>query len=257
MPSTVPESKLIFVLDGEPAVRPSTSAGYVPMTDPARADRIRQWHEQAYAHGKSEGRAEQTFSYLGTSLVVPPEVMPITAVSHLLGEAVLAEVRDGDRVLDMGTGCGVNAILAATTAREVVAVDINPLAVEAARRNAERNGLLDRIDVRESDVFSNVDGVFDLIVFDPPFRWFAPRDRFEVAMTDENYAAMTRFFRGARRHLTPGGRLLIFFGTSGDLDYLQQLAAEESFASEVLAQRDLEKDGWRVDYYTFRMARTS
>ncbi|MGI8723374.1 MAG: methyltransferase [Geodermatophilaceae bacterium] len=112
--------------------------------------------------------------------------MPITAVSHLLGEAVLAEVRDSDRVLDMGTGSGVNAILAASTARDIVAVDINPLAVEAARGNAERNGCPDRIDFRESDVFSNVDGTFDLIVFDPPFRWFAPRDMFEVAMTDEN-----------------------------------------------------------------------
>ncbi|MDQ3714693.1 MAG: methyltransferase [Actinomycetota bacterium] len=227
------------------------------MADQARVERIRRWHEQAYAHGKAEGRAEQTFSYLGTSLLVPPEVMPITGVSQLLGEAVLAEVRDGDRVLDMGTGCGVNAILAAATAREVVAVDINPLAVEAARRNAERNGLQDRLDVRESDVFSNVDGAFDLIVFDPPFRWFPPRDLLEVAMTDENYAAMTTFFREARHYLAPGGRLLIFFGTSGDLDYLQQLATEESFTSEVLAERDLDKDGWQVAYYTFRMTQTS
>lgn len=242
------------MVGGERDVRPSTYAEYAPMADRERAERIRRWHEQAYASGRAEGRAEQTFSYLGTNLLVPPEVMPITAVSHLLGEAVLAEVRDSDRVLDMGTGSGVNAILAASTARDVVAVDINPLAVEAARGNAERNGCLDRIDFRESDVFSNVDGTFDLIVFDPPFRWFAPRDMFEVAMTDENYGAMTRFFREARQHLRPDGRLLIFFGTSGDLDYLQQLAAEESFTSEVLAQQDLEKDGWRVAYYTFRMA---
>ncbi len=227
------------------------------MADQGRAERIQVWHESAYANGRAEGRAEQTFSYLGTSLVVPPQVMPVNAVSHLLGEAVLAEVRDGDRVLDMGTGCGVNAILAATTAGDVVAVDINPVAVEAARRNAERNGVGDRIEVRESDVFSHVEGEFDLIVFDPPFRWFAPRDMFEVAMTDENYAAMTRFFREARQHLTPGGRMLIFFGTSGDLDYLHQLAAEESFTSEVLAQHNLEKDGWRVDYYTFRMTQAS
>ncbi|MDQ3054983.1 MAG: hypothetical protein M3R66_14555 [Actinomycetota bacterium] len=74
------------------------------MADLERAERIRQWHEGAYASGKAEGRSEQTFSYLGRSLVVPPGVMPITGVSHLLGKAVLAEVRAGDSVLDMGTG---------------------------------------------------------------------------------------------------------------------------------------------------------
>lgn len=119
------------------------------MADVARAERIRQWHENAYERGKSEGRYDQTFSYLGTTLVVPPDVMPITDVSHLLGVAVLAETRATDRVLDMGTGSGVNAILAARSARAVVAVDINPVAVAAARRNAERNGVSDRIEVRE------------------------------------------------------------------------------------------------------------
>jgi release factor glutamine methyltransferase len=93
--------------------------------------------------------------------------MPITRVSHLLGEAVLAEVSPGDRVLDMGTGSGVNALLAASRGASVRAVDINPEAVAAAQRNADRNGLGDRIEVRRSDVFSAVDGAYDLIVFDP------------------------------------------------------------------------------------------
>jgi release factor glutamine methyltransferase len=51
--------------------------------------------------------------------------MPITGASHLLGQAVLADVRESDRVLDMGTGSGDNAILAASKANDVVAVDIN------------------------------------------------------------------------------------------------------------------------------------
>jgi len=181
--------------------------------------------------------------------------MPITGVSHLLGEAVLAEVREDDRVLDMGTGCGVNAILAASRAAEVVAVDMNPQAVEAARANVERNGVSGRVEVLASDVFSNVEGLFDLIIFDPPFRWFAPRDMFEAAMTDENYETMTRFFREAAQYLADTGRMLIFFGTSGDLAYLEGLAAATRFDAEVVAQTSLDKDGWRVDYVTFRMTR--
>lgn len=64
---------------------------------------------------------------------------------------------------------------------------------------------------------------------------------------------MTRFFRQSRRHLTDGGRILIFFGSSGDLAYLQQLIDDEGFRREVLAQRSLVKDGWQVDYFTLRL----
>lgn len=69
-------------------------------------------------------------------------------------------------------------------------MDINPHALAAARANAERNGVGDRISVLHSDVFAAVEGRFDLVVFDPPFRWFAPRDLFEAAITDEDYRAL-------------------------------------------------------------------
>lgn len=226
---------------------------HVPMMDADDAQRIRTWHENSYRLGTAEGTNEQTFDYLGHTLVVPPGVMPITGMSHLLGQAVLAEVRASDRVLDMGTGCGVNAILAATEASDIVAVDINPRAVDAARHNAEANGVADRIQVVLGDVFSGIAGRFDLIIFDPPFRWFAPRDQFEVAMTDENYQAMRTFFREARDHLSPGGRMLIFFGTSGDLTYLKHLTAQHGFTAAMIADQHLYKDGWRFDYFTFRL----
>lgn len=227
---------------------------HVPSMDAAEVERIRRWHEAAYAATVAEAGAEgQTFDYLGRSFVVPPQVMPITGMSHLLGEAVLAEVREDDRVLDMGTGCGVNAVLAASRAREVLAVDVNPVAVQAARANAERNGVADRVEVHESDVFSAVDGRFDLMVFDPPFRWFAPRDLLERATADEDYRALTTFFREARAHLTDRGRLLVFFGSSGDLAYLHRLAAQEGFTEETLARRALTKEGHEVEYVTLRL----
>jgi release factor glutamine methyltransferase len=224
---------------------------YTPTVSAGDVERITRWHEDAYRGGRAD--TDRTFDYLGQTIVVPPHVQPVNPMSDLLGNAVLAEAGGDDRVLDMGTGSGVNAILAASRGATVVAVDINPHALEAARRNAAANGVADRIDIRHSDVFSNVDGRFDLIVFDPPFRWFAPRDMFEAAMTDENYRALSTFFRQARAHLTGRGRLLVFFGTSGDLGYLSGLADEEGFRREVLASRDLLKDGWRVEYFTFRM----
>jgi len=228
---------------------------YEPMMDPAGVERIRWWHERALAEGAALAVSEpvRTFDYLGLTLVIPAEVQPIFPVSHLLGEAVLAEARPGERVLDMGTGSGVNGILAATKGAQVVAVDVNPYALESARANAERNAVADRVDVRESDVFAAVDGEFDLIVFDPPYRWFAPRDVRERAWTDENYRAMTEFFAQARRHLTPTGRMLIAFGTSGDIAYLRHLMAANGFNAAVVASLAGDRDGVPVEYFTFRV----
>src|ERR671917_1153220 len=234
--------------------RRSPDTAYTSDPQPEHVERLRRWHEEGLRAARAKAGIDgQTFDYMGLTLYVPPQVQPIYPVSRLLGEAVLKEVCESDRVLDMGTGSGVNAILAASKAAEVVAVDINPVAVEAARNNAAHNGVAHRIDIRRSDVFSNVDGEFDLIIFDPPFRWFAPRDLLEAATTDENYRAMTTFFREARRHLGLNGRMLIFFGSSGDLAYLKHLIDEGGFAAEVVAEEALVKDDWRIEYYTYRL----
>lgn len=190
-------------------------------------------------------------SYLGLEVVIPPGVFSPTPTSDLLGRAVLTEVRPTDRVLDMGSGSGVNAILAATVADDVVGVDVNPAAVAAARVNAARNGV--RAAFAVSDVFSAVEGAFDLVVIDPPFRWFSPRDLLEAAITDEGYSALGRFFDGLSSRLRPGGRVLLFFGTSGDQEHVLSLATGAGLRVEVLASRELTRDASTVTYSTFRL----
>jgi release factor glutamine methyltransferase len=231
----------------------SDEDAYSPMMPAERVEEIRAWQEANYRSAEHTTGVHITF--FGCDLEVPADVHPPQGVSDLLANAVLAEVRDGDRVLDMGTGSGINAILAAATSHDVVAVDINPVAVECAQRNAERNGVAGRIDVRESDVFRAVDGRFDVVVFDPPFRWFAPRDLRERATTDENYGTLGLFFREIDHHLATDGRVLIFFGTSGDLDYLHHLIAKAKLARETVTTRELERDGQTVRYFVYRLTR--
>ena len=68
--------------------------------------------------------------------------------------ALLAQlIQGGERVLDAGTGSGILAVAAAKLgAASVVATDIDPLAVDAARQTVRQNRLSDRIEVREASI---------------------------------------------------------------------------------------------------------
>ncbi|MEM9513504.1 MAG: hypothetical protein AAGA42_01495 [Actinomycetota bacterium] len=74
-------------------------------------------------------------------------------------------------------------------------------------------------------------------MIDPPFRWFRPRDLLERAVADENYESLRRFLSEVASRLRPGGEVLLFFGTSGDVEYLDELIAEGGLVSEVIAER--------------------
>ena len=79
-------------------------------------------------------------------------------------EQVVARVRPGMGVLDVGCGSGVLAVAAAALGAErVVALDIDDEAVRVTRRNAEANGVADRVTVSTTPV-TEVDGDFDLVL---------------------------------------------------------------------------------------------
>jgi methylase of polypeptide subunit release factors len=74
-----------------------------------------------------------------------------------------------ERALDLGTGNGQQALLAARHARHVTAIDINPRALSFTGFNAALNGA-PPIELREGDLFEPVAGErFDLIVCNPPY----------------------------------------------------------------------------------------
>jgi hypothetical protein len=83
--------------------------------------------------------------------------------------AKLAVRRRASAALDLGTGCGIQALLAAKHSDRVVATDVNPRALRFAAFNAALNGI-DSLEQREGDFFAPVVGEqFDLIVANPPY----------------------------------------------------------------------------------------
>ncbi len=88
--------------------------------------------------------------------------------SYLLQEEVKKFVKPNMKVLEIGTGSGILAETAKNMGADVLAVDINPEAVKYVKEK-EINSIV-------SDLFSNVEDKFDLIIFNPPY---LPREGME------------------------------------------------------------------------------
>ncbi|MCX7149748.1 MAG: methyltransferase domain-containing protein [Rhodocyclales bacterium] len=106
----------------------------------------------------------------------------------------------GTRVLDVGTGSGILAKLAYERGvRDVTAIDINPAAVAHARN------LLPHVTVLHGDLFENVSGVFDTILFAAPWSEGVIRTMFDHALYD--CGVVERFFKNVRPYLATKGRI--------------------------------------------------
>jgi SAM-dependent methyltransferase len=105
----------------------------------------------------------------------PDHVGGIHASSVVL--ARITPRRPVERALDIGCGCGIQALLLARHARDVLATDVNPRALEFGRLNAKLNAI-ENISWRLGDGLEPVRGErFDLVVSNPPYV-IAPKPRF-------------------------------------------------------------------------------
>jgi SAM-dependent methyltransferase len=129
-------------------------------------------------------------------------VLGVGPVSGLLANLTIR--RPVESTLDLGCGSGVLGLLAAAHSRRVVAVDLNPRAVQFTRFNADLNGL-DNLEAAGGDLFAPVHGQrFDLIVCNPPYV-LSPDSTF--LYRDGGGTICERIAREAPAHLTDGGCL--------------------------------------------------
>jgi len=125
------------------------------------------------------------------------------------------EVSSDDEVLDMGTGSGIQAIVAGQNARRVVAVDISPEAVEVARRNVRLNGMEDKVLVLEGDLFKPLrrGERFNIIIFTPPYMEGVPRTNLDHALFDPDKTLIRRFFSEAKEYLKADGYVQMLYSS--------------------------------------------
>jgi release factor glutamine methyltransferase len=126
-----------------------------------------QWEPVAYITGRKE--------FWSFSLDVNNSVLIPRPDTEIIVEEALNICRKIDsseiKILDIGTGSGAIALALASeiTGAKVVATDISPAALNLAQKNATALGLKEKIYFQQGDLFEPVDGIFDIIVCNPPY----------------------------------------------------------------------------------------
>ncbi|PVX26913.1 MAG: hypothetical protein CW716_05015, partial [Candidatus Bathyarchaeum sp.] len=138
--------------------------------------------------------------------------------------------KNSDVVLEIGTGCGILAVLAAKKAKKVVAVDINPYAVECANRNAKANKATENLQFRQGDLFESLkeSEQFSLILFNSPYLPSEPDE--EKSWIGKAWAGgvdgrrvIERFIADVPKFLLPEGRILLVQSSLSDPDKTVQM----------------------------------
>ncbi|HLC88917.1 MAG TPA: HemK2/MTQ2 family protein methyltransferase [Candidatus Nanoarchaeia archaeon] len=143
------------------------------------------------------------------------------------------------RVLDLGTGSGIQALAAAEniSVREIIAVDINYDAI-AKLKFALHSKIVSKIKYLVSDLFSNVSGKFDTIIFNPPY---LPQDKnIEDAALyggKKGYELSEKFFAQVSTHLAPKGKILFLFSSLTNKKKIDEIIETSLLESEQLEQQ--------------------
>lgn len=149
-------------------------------------------------------------------------IVPRSHIAELLPSFKRRSIK---RVLDLCTGSGCLAVLAAQTFRgaEVDALDLSPGALAIARKNVARYRLAQRVHTKRSDLFGAVRGVrYDLILTNPPYvsasgmSELPPEYRHEPRMAlaggADGLDLVARILASAPAHLAPDGLLVCEIG---------------------------------------------
>ncbi len=181
--------------------------------------------------------------FYGLEFIVSPAVLIPRPETEVLVENAVEFLRENETTrfceIGVGSGCISVSMLTQLPNASAIAVDRSRDALEIARQNAEKHNVIDRLDLRLSDVFDSVaeDG-FDAVVSNPPYvsiveiatldrevRNFEP----EMALTDnsDGLEVIRKILAHSSHKLRPGGVLFMEVGYEQSTRILPLLSPEK------------------------------
>ena len=179
--------------------------------------------------------------YDDLSFEVSEDVYEPAEDTILLANCLKQFVEEGDTVLDVGTGCGILAVVAAKRAKKVVATDINPHAAECTKLNSKTNGVANKINVRLGNLFRTVKEAerFDVIIFNAPYLPTSINE--QKTWIERAWAGgptgrqlIDRFISKAPRYLKKNGTILLVQSSVANINKTLDKLQEAGFEAKVI-----------------------
>lgn len=187
-------------------------------------------------------KKQKIIDFMGIKLAINEYVYEPSDDTELLAKAVMKNIKLPLKVLEVGTGSGAIAILLARLGCDVTATDINPKAIELAKRNAEQNNVNVRFII--GDLFAGLNETFDIVVFNPPY---LPEDDYDFLL--DHYDRMSlvggrkgneilmRFIKDLPKYLKPGGNAYIVVSSLSRPEEVFKALRKHGFECEIVEAR--------------------
>jgi len=177
----------------------------------------------------------QSFKRTSDSMIYEP-----SDDSYLLQKHI-HKYSHGD-VLDMGSGSGILAFEAAETADFVIAADISDYAVRYIKKQIKEKGLKN-VKAMKTDLFSNIKGRFDLIIFNPPYLPMDKREpepsRVHTTGGKKGYELIVKFINELESHLKDNGKALIIFSDLTSKEKVDEAIFNNCLEFEIIDKQKL------------------
>ncbi len=157
--------------------------------------------------------------------------------SYLLSNVVKRFLKSKKRnlkIVDMGSGSGIQAETCIKLGfNNVLAADINPESIKALRTK--------NIQVKKSDLFSNIKEKYDLIIFNPPYLPYNKYDNSNIDTSGgrQGYETILRFLKDSKNHLNKNGKILLLFSSLSSPNVILDYSKSIGYKYKTLAVKNL------------------
>jgi methylase of polypeptide subunit release factors len=186
--------------------------------------------------------SKYTIDIAGKRFLVYPGVFSPKYFSDTCFFASNLSCRKYEQFLEIGCGTGIISVIAALQGARVTATDINKLALQNTKDNAEIHNVAHRIKLKLGDLYAPLKASdrFDTIFWNVPFIYTKRRklSDLERAVFNPQYESIKRFVSGGNNYLTENGKILIGFSrTIGRLHLLKDIATKSNMSFKEINQK--------------------
>jgi len=195
-------------------------------------------------------REKRTAEFLGEKIIIHKNVFPVDSPFSFSSKITAKKIpKNAGIVLDVGTGTGVQAIIAAKRgAKKVIAIDIDDNSLENAKENIKIHKLEKVIELRKSDLFNNIkeNEKFDLIISQLPFADVNYTSPIGYFLFDVDFKLHERLLKEGKNHLNPNGKIFIPSGDVANEKRLKELIKKYHYEILKIEEEMFQNLNWKV-----------